>query len=767
MIKRILYAFLSLVLVVGCEMNLVQEVETTDQVLGGDQSGDIFLSPYWDWADAWPGPISSEIARVDGHVATIKGGYSAFAFDESAFPLQSTGAYAGPAETIQIELPLDAPLNMYCQIGMGHALYDEQYTMRYEDVVTTYKLTPGEVNRVMSYFGGFVYIYYDHESGSIPTADCDVTLSNVVLSHDFIYGETDEREWLTTMIASTEEDDIFPWFELRSDRVIITAHKDDVQNITVGPTSILDSWTKLVDAQAAFGGFDGANELPVRIHTDVQVPDSLQLPTSTAANFGYYGFKYPVTLVRDDGSLYQERLFDVDVIEANSTTYPTWYDHIYGLAELYSSSWLTVDTENDNEWNSDLKSLWYTPYLNLSLYYYMYKDFDGRTPSVDIDFVTTAEKLATGQCPTNSDGSVYLLPTTAQMTRYAYATSGGGTTTLSYNERTTMYLELIMESDWALIAYVNARAEALGFTNVYDDEFDNYDFFAMCAAEYLSADLRPFFDYWGYPMSAKAGEYMSQFNALEKEYYNAAGEPAYFFEIDFDESKLAETQFTQTRPATTGSNFPMYEAEYHRYELLDYMKDLWYWKTLLTLATTPEETTADDTTFLRYFDTDHPAWMIMDGQAVTGLFPGGPSYSTESHYNLSPSGRYNDSITFVLLFTQEMTINALSHSMSNTTGNSFRVAMRMTDIMYLDSGSLPDSVWLYTTPSTFDVHDQNQFYNYYFYEDYNTTAIKFNYEPVYASQTGSTRYAWMGDIHPGYYGDPDVFMTFPPGTASW
>ncbi len=766
--KRILYAFLSLVLVVGCEMNLVDEVETTDQVLGGDQSGDIFLSPYWDWADAWPGPISMDLARVDGVEVTVKGGYSKFSFDESVFPLQSTGVYAAMAETIQIELPADAPSNMYCQIGMGHALAEGQHNVyRYSDVVTTFELIPGEVNRCLSYFGGFVYIYYNHDEGDIPATDYTLTINNVVESNDFIYGETDERNWINTMFGD-DISDVLPWVELRSDKVILTVYIDDILSTDAGPSSILEQWETLIDAQVAFAGLTNDNEMPVRIMSDVQVPDATQTASSTTGTYTYYG-KYPATLVRSTTSLYQDRLLNIDILQASqSSDYPTWYDPINMIAEMCSASWVEIDSESptfgvdviaSTQTPTQYKALLLTPYLNLATYYYTYKCY-GTIPSLDIDFTGAVEKLRTGQCPLDDYGDVYMMPTPAEKTRYKYATSAGGTTVLSYDERSTMFMQLIQQSDWALISYINNRARSLGFENNVADIYDNYTFMAMCASEYLNVNLKPFFDYWGCPITAVAGDYMEQFPDLQQEYYYN-GEPAYFFEVEYDEAKNFEIQFTQTRTPVTFSSFPTYDYTFHRYEFHDYFKDIWYFKGMYYYNELTDAETFGDTVFVSQLDLDNDAWFMMDGQASTGVFPKG---------NVHESGRTYDSIYFLMFFDQELEINALSHMAWNLGSSNFRVADRMTEIQYLDL-STGDSLWLPTVPDHFEflryeaASDDyvDAFYHYYFFETYKTAGLRFHYEPIYSGQA-SNKQAWMGDIHPAYYGSQYTIDAFPAGT---
>ncbi|MFR9620034.1 MAG: M60 family peptidase N-terminal accessory domain-containing protein, partial [Rikenellaceae bacterium] len=286
MTRRFLYALLSLVLVVGCEFDNV-DVEDSYIELGGETLGDVDLSPYWDWADAWPGAVGSTLERISDGEAVIEGGYEKFMYDYDGdvYALQSTGYYAAPTETIQVEVPVGTNTdNLYCQIGIGHALYEGQSRIRYDDVTLKTKLTVG-TNRIMSYFGGHVYIYYNHDEGSIPAEDITLKFHNVIVSPDYVDGVTDERDWLATITPGTDDDgneiEVLPYAEFRSETVIVTLETQYLQSESTQPGEHMAALNAYASAMLEYAGYmDTLSQQPVRLYMDIQLPDS-----STSANF--------------------------------------------------------------------------------------------------------------------------------------------------------------------------------------------------------------------------------------------------------------------------------------------------------------------------------------------------------------------------------------------------------------------------------------------------------------------------------------------------
>ena len=78
------------------------------------------------------------------------------------------------------------------------------------------------------------------------------------------------------------------WTELVSDKVILTAGVSEMSAMT-DPDGVLDYYGKIADAYYRFGGYDPANQPPMRVYSDIQLPDAGQTALFPAANVQQYG----------------------------------------------------------------------------------------------------------------------------------------------------------------------------------------------------------------------------------------------------------------------------------------------------------------------------------------------------------------------------------------------------------------------------------------------------------------------------------------------
>ena len=277
--KKILIVLLPAVIAIcalSCSKDLTAESPLID--MGGSDEGGSSGNPYWDWADKFPGIVSPNIERAFGVQVTVKGGYEPIAYAPDSAVLQSTGLYVASGDAVEIEVP-QGTSDLQYQIGAGHKLLSGQLRQRYENVVTRGVLHPG-TNSVSSYFGG--YLYFCYPADKVPAGDITVTVNNAVPSDDYVQGETNLREWINTMIeraallaAPSEDADsmaFLNWTELVSDKVILTAGVAEMSAMT-DPDGVLDYYGKIVDAYYRFGGYDPANQPPMRVYSDIQLPD--------------------------------------------------------------------------------------------------------------------------------------------------------------------------------------------------------------------------------------------------------------------------------------------------------------------------------------------------------------------------------------------------------------------------------------------------------------------------------------------------------------
>ena len=491
--KKILIVLLPAVIAIcalSCSKDLTAESPLID--MGGSDEGGSSGNPYWDWADKFPGIVSPNIERAFGVQVTVKGGYEPIAYAPDSAVLQSTGLYVASGDAVEIEVP-QGTSDLQYQIGAGHKLLSGQLRQRYENVVTRGVLHPG-TNSVSSYFGG--YLYFCYPADKVPAGDITVTVNNAVPSDDYVQGETNLREWINTMIeraallaAPSEDADsmaFLNWTELVSDKVILTAGVAEMSAMT-DPDGVLDYYGKIVDAYYRFGGYDPANQPPMRVYSDIQLPDAGQTALFPTANVQQYG-GYPIGFLRGQSAtspVDEKKLINTTLLQAQTDGATNWFNVFFGFGEAVKSPWQESD-----------KLL--QPSLNIG--YYHYAQTLGLWPGQVVNFADNVEKLNKefARTTNNRDNGIM----------YGHAND---------NVRTTMMIQLADFLGWGIFPYVSQRARELGFEYEADELLGGQvacDFFAMSACEYADRNLLPFFRRWHFPCSTIAIRYMKQFREL-------------------------------------------------------------------------------------------------------------------------------------------------------------------------------------------------------------------------------------------------------------
>lgn len=474
----------------ACSKDLTAETPLIE--MGGSEGEDTPGNPYWDWADKFPGIVSSNIERVFDVPVTVKGGYEPLRFAPDSTVLQSTGLYAASGDIVRIEVP-EGVAGLQWQIGLGHKLLPGQLRQRYEDVVTRGALHAGS-NSVSSYFGGYLYLGY--APGQVPAGDVTVTVSGAVPSDDYVRGETDRGQWISTMVeraallaAPSEDADsmaFLNWAELVSDRVIITAGVAELGTLT-DPDQVLDYYGKIAEAYYRFGGYDPAGQPPLRVYSDIQLPDRGQTPLFPAANVQQYG-GYPIGFLRGQSAnepVDEQKLLNTTLLQTQTDGSLNWFNLFFGFGEAVKSPWQESD-----------KLL--QPSLNIG--YYHYAQTLGLWPGQSINFADNVVKVNTEYPWTSNNRDNGIM--------YGHAND---------NVRTTMLMQLADYLGWGVFPYLSQRARELGFTYEPDELLEGQaacDFFAMSACEYADRNLLPFFRQWHFPCSTVAIGYMNRFRTL-------------------------------------------------------------------------------------------------------------------------------------------------------------------------------------------------------------------------------------------------------------
>ena len=332
--KKSLIILLAAVIGAGafsCSKDLTEEAPLID--MGGSDQGGSSDNPYWDWADKFPGIVSSGIERVFGVQVPVKGGYEPLAFAPDSAVLQRTGLYVASGDQVEIVVP-EGTDDLQYQIGIGHQLLSGQLRQRYGNVVTRGSLHSG-TNVVSSYFGGFLYFCYPADK--VPVGDITVTVGNAVPSDDYVQGETRFGDWINTMLeraallaAPSEDPDsmaFLNWTELVSDKVILTA---------------------------------GVSEMSAM--TD---PDGV----------------YPIGFLRGESSttfVDEKKLINTTLLQAQTDGSTNWFNVFFGFGEAVKSPWQESD-----------KLL--QPSLNIG--YYHYARTLGMWPGQVINFADNVDKL--------------------------------------------------------------------------------------------------------------------------------------------------------------------------------------------------------------------------------------------------------------------------------------------------------------------------------------------------------------------------------------
>ena len=349
--KKFLIVLLPAVIAIcalSCSKDLTAEPPLID--MGGSDEGGSSGNPYWDWADKFPGIVSANIERVFDYPVTVKGGYEPIAFAPDSAVLQSTGLYVASGDLVEIDVP-QGTTDLQYQIGIGHKLLSGQLRQRYENVVSRGILHPG-TNSVSSYFGGFLYFCYPADK--VPAGDITVTVGNAVPSYNYVKDETDRREWINTMtehaalLAAPSEDAdsmaFLNWTELVSDKVILTAGVAEMSAMT-DPNGVLDYYGKIVDAYYRFGGYDPTNQPPMRVYSDIQLPDAGQTALFPAAGVQQYG-GYPVGFLRGQSAtspVDETKLINKTLLQAQTDGSVNWFNVFFGFGEAVKSPWQESD----------------------------------------------------------------------------------------------------------------------------------------------------------------------------------------------------------------------------------------------------------------------------------------------------------------------------------------------------------------------------------------------------------------------------------------
>ena len=693
----------------ACSKELPAETPLIE--LGEDQDDGTPGNPYWDWADKFPGVVSANLERVFDVPVTVRGGYEPIRYAPDSIVLQSTGLYVASGDVVRVEVP-EGVSGLYYQIGLGYRLLSGQLRQRFEDVVTRGPLHAGS-NTVSSYFGG--YLYFGYEPAQVPSSDVTLTVDGAVPSDDYIAGQTDRGAWVNAMIeraallaAPSEDADsmaFLNWTELISDKVILTAGVAEMSAM-VDPDRVLDYYGKIVDAYYRFGGYDPSNQPPMRVYTDIQLPDEGQTPLFPTANVQQYG-GYPIGYLRGQSAtsfVDEKKLLNTTLLQAQTDGTLNWFNVFFGFGEAVKSPWQESD-----------KLL--QPSLNIG--YYHYAQTLGLWPGQSINFADNVTKLNQEfpRTSNNRDNGIM----------YGHVND---------NVRTTMLMQLADYLGWGLFPYVSQRARELGYVYEPDELLEGQaacDFFVMSACEYADRNLLPFFRQWHFPCSTIAIRYMKQFRELG---------PDEQFWTTYDGSRVPSFEArtpnkSLTRPSSR-LRFSMADADD---KLNWYLRGVAWDYNAYNDPVNPRCDTvirANGTAFTGN-SILNPGWRnVFDGNTsnMNGLL---------GHMQPATGSTWAHIPFYILSFTgpgeDKPADDTFEYSQDPVTFNTFALwnianyyfTSYIYDIKYYDDAT---GSWKPTSPDQFKLLYNSNWEYYYFEEEYTTRQIQFKLQPITPGTSG-------------------------------
>lgn len=243
-------------------------------------------------AKVFPGLVDQSEPRVKDAKFTLDLNYNDQTTDilrisVAPEPQFSTGYYAAPGELVKIVVPQGIE-GLVVQIG-GHTdnLNGKTPLLRDPLVYMRQQLYAG-TNYVRNLYGGTIYIRASH---AYPNP-VEFTISNAVVSPDYILNVTNDAAWLDQVKASK-----VPWLELRSKRVIFLIPRDRViASLSTSkpfnnPKEVMENWNTVFDVD--YNGWMGLSDNAIDVRDrSPQGPWRGVLDIQLSLGSGHSGFPF-------------------------------------------------------------------------------------------------------------------------------------------------------------------------------------------------------------------------------------------------------------------------------------------------------------------------------------------------------------------------------------------------------------------------------------------------------------------------------------------
>jgi len=392
---------------------------------------------------AFPGPVDPAAPRgtivVDGLSATYAGRDDDYWYSGAGEPVwRGTGAYVPPGEVVTVTLP-----DGWAGQGLTLLVGAHTDTLWHLDSWSRHpELTRSYAvdTPTVSVASAFGGPLYVRVPGGLDLGEGTVTVEGAVTYPRYVHGRTDPAAF-TADLASTGA----PIVELESDRLVLTVPTSDLAD-ALDPAALMDFWDGILDADADLAAIDRDRVRPERIAMDVQI------------SAGWMHSGYPI-MAYDYGWWLTDA---AGLAEAGDwgAFHELGHNHQYGPLNLPGTTECTVN-------------LW-------SVY-----DFEvvlGIDRSEAHSAITDSARLATVEA--------YL--------------AGGADFDADWSVWTCLetWLQLQEAFGWGFYQDLHATYLAMPEAERPDSDQERVDRFVVESSREAGLDLTPFFEAWGFPISA-------------------------------------------------------------------------------------------------------------------------------------------------------------------------------------------------------------------------------------------------------------------------
>ena len=369
---------------------------------------------------------------------------------------QSTAMYAPAGELIMIDVP-EGIYGLTAQVGAHVNTSAEGIPVPQRDltIFSRHLLFPGK-NYLRNLYGGLVYILPAAPLGR----QVELGFTGTVKAPSFKLGVTNPEEWKEEIKNTT-----VPWFELEGNRIVFTLETSKAKRIAISdPVELMETWDKSIKegywdwTGLTEGNPDPKHRAPFnkwRVVHDVLFKDGVAQVSG-----------YPVR-ARNTDSYFRQAVTLDDVKYLNWGTY-----HELGHNMQQNSTWSVVGTMGE---------------VTNNLYHFKASRIHGKQ-SYKIKEIWDKNR--------------------------AQQFIGSGVEWTNMNQtysdhldiKLIFYAQIFEKYGYDFMTYLSVRARNARFTSANDQS--RYDFFYEALCEYTKMDMLPFFNAWGWKISAVSQDYV-------------------------------------------------------------------------------------------------------------------------------------------------------------------------------------------------------------------------------------------------------------------